>query len=161
MCISDRTEREKMSLNISSFDPLVFFATNTAIQTAFFAVFTLPTFILCGVCLVALLVTKKLNLKVRVVLINIFGAEIFYLTGVTVLYLGYPIRARYGEVDSASCLVVLSILLVGFCANIFTATTFFSVMVYLFTKYGPKKLKWYIIVPFIVVSWLILVIQFF
>lgn len=146
-----------MTLNISGFNPQIFFAANTAVQTTFFTIFTLPTFICCGVCLLALLFTKQINSKMRVLLLNIFGAEVFYLLGVTVLYLGYPIRAREIGVEFVSCLLVTGTLLVGFNANI-TATTLFAVMVYLFVKYGVKKLKWYIIVPFIAISWCIFVV---
>ncbi len=85
-----------MALNITGFDPQLFFAVNTGVQATFFTIFTLPTFILCGVCLVALLFAKTIHLEMRVVLINIFGG---YVTGVTVLYLGYPLRVKDSEVE--------------------------------------------------------------
>ena len=37
----------------------------------------------------------------------------------------------------------------------FSATSLYAVSVYVFIKYGDKKLKWYVIVPYIVVVWIV------
>ena len=102
----------------------------------------------------ALLFAKAISLKMRAVIINIFAAEIVYSLGVTFLYLGYPIRAQNGKEDDISCLISGSFFSIGLNANLF-ATAFFAIMVYLFVKFGQKKLKWLIIAPFLVVSWII------
>lgn len=55
----------------------------------------------------------------KVILINIFAAEISYSFGVTFLYLGYPLQAQNGEEEDVSCLTAGAFLFIGINSNIF------------------------------------------
>ena len=69
-----------MALNISGIvDPELFLPVNSAVHAILFAVFTLPTIIMVGVLVLALLLAKAIHLEMRVVLVNVLAAEICYL----------------------------------------------------------------------------------
>ena len=118
----------------------------------FFAIF-LPAFILCVLCVVALVLARSMNLWIRVSLINVFAAQMCFWLGMSSFYIGYPIRA-YGDedIDNVSCLLAYSLNRVA-NTMVSAATLLYAVLVYCIIKYGKKKIKWYAVVIFIAISW--------
>ncbi len=58
------------------------------------------------------------------------------------------------EYNPIVCKFNLGLIIAGFLISL-TSISLFSIMVYLFIKYGNNKLKWYIIIPSITVSWIL------
>ena len=145
-----------MSFNISGIiDPKQFFIINSAIHVTFFGILSLPTIILTGVCVVALLLATAINLQMRAVLINAFTAEINYSIFSCFLNLGYPIRAwSDNEVGDILCSITFSILLIYTCANL-CSIILCAVMIHRFIKYGKDRLNWKIIIVSIVLLWIV------
>ena len=143
-----------MALNLSGLDPDLYFNVNTSAQVGLFFIAVLPTLILCLLCVVALLFASSINWQMRVVLINIFAADICTWLGLTVLFLGFPLRASVRMGGEWSCSVALSLFNVG-PQQKFSITALYAIMVYVFIKYGPRKLKWYAIAPYIGITWVV------
>ena len=66
------------------------------------------------------------------------------------MYLGWPARFIDGGVISCKLFVSLSVIT---ALLKFASTTIFAVGVYVFINHENKKLKWYVIIPYIVVTW--------
>ena len=142
-----------MAANISSIiDPDHFFIINSAIQLTLFGIFTLPTIILTGVCVVALLLATVINPEMRTVLINPFAAEICFSMSSSFIYLGYPVRAWKG--DEVSCFIAIGITVTYACANL-SSVILCAIMIHRFIKYGKDKLNWKIIIVSTVLLWTI------
>lgn len=144
-----------MSYNITGLDPELFYAVNSVLHIMLAVAFPLPTFILCGVCVMALIYAKGIDWKMKAILINILTPEIANSMAVFFLDFGYPIRAFTGSGNDLSCNILFSLITVGYFGTI-AFTPFFSVTVYTFVKYDAKKLKWYGIVTFLIISWMII-----
>lgn len=143
-----------MSFNITGFDPNIFYAINSTLHIILFLVFHLPTFILNILCVVALVLAKALNWQIRATLANILTAEIVISIGISFFYVGYPIRVSSGDDFNYSCTIGLGIVILGFLANT-TAVSLYAITVYIFMKYGPSKLKWYIMAAFATGPWIV------
>ncbi len=143
-----------MAFNLTGVDLDLYFDYNLAINISIFSTLVLPPFLLCLLCVVALLFAGAINTKIRVLLINIFAAEICNWLGYTVFYLGFPIRLIYS--DDYSCKFFISSFVVV-AVQKFTAGALYAINVYIFIKHGKKKLKWYVIIPYIVISWILAV----
>ena len=143
-----------MALNLTGVDLEVFFDINVAVNVLLFTFFILSPFLLCLLCIVALVFAGKLNKKIRILLINIFAAEICNSLCYSVLYLGWPIVHLYNE--NNLCKVSLSLYLVS-AVQKFTSGGIYAINVYIFIKHGEKKLKWSVITPYIIVSWILAV----
>ena len=143
-----------MALNLTGVDLEVFFDINVAVNVLLFTFFVLPPFLLCLLCIVALVFAGKLNKKIRILLINIFAAEICNSLCYSVLYLGWPVVHLYNE--NNLCKVSLSLYLVS-AVQKFTSGGIYAINVYIFIKHGEKKLKWSVITPYIIVSWILAV----
>ena len=143
-----------MSPNNTTVDLDLIYTYSSVLEIAhFFAIF-LPAFILCVLCVVALVLARSINLWIRVSLINVFAAQMCFWLGFSTIYIGYPVRA-YGDEDiddNFSCLFGYSI---NRMANtmVSAATLLYAVLVYCIIKYGKTKIKWYAVVIFITVSW--------
>ena len=141
-----------MAFNLSNINRKLYFSGNTAANVSFFAILVLPSFLLCILCLLALFVATKINGKIRLLLINIFTANLLRWFAYFFFYLGWPARFILG--DHTSCKIYLSLYIMTSSLN-FSSRSIFAVNVYLFIKYGEKKLKWYVILPFIITTWII------
>ena len=139
-----------MALNLSEEALQVYFNANTAVSIALFMVMVLPSLLLCLLCELALLFATEINTKIRVLLINIFSAEVCNWFSYSVFYLGWPARFLYD--DDVLCKVYISSLRVVTIQK-FTAGAMYAINVYIFIKHGDSK--WYTIIPFIVLSWLL------
>ena len=143
----------EMSFNITAlgFDEDLFFA---VVFTVLFAVLVLPAVVLNAVCVVALLLAKAITWQIRVIIINIFVADIFYSFALSLIDLGYPIRValKDNEGSGFSCNMTFAFLTLSFQSNLL-ALSLYAVAVYTYIKHGIKKLKWYFTVAWIAVSW--------
>ena len=140
-----------MSFNVTGFKPYVFATFNSAIHIGVFLTLTVPKLVLNVLCIVALLFAKT-NRKIKVTLINIFAAETVFSIGLSVKYIGYPIRVSNVDASGISCDIRLGFLFTGYLTNA-TAITLYAITVYLFIKYGWKKVKMCVIALAIAVSW--------
>ena len=141
-----------MTFNVSVVDRKLYFSGNTAVNVSFFAILVLPSFLLCILCLLALFIATKINRKIRLLFIIIFTANLLRWFAYFILYLGWPVRFILD--DRTSCKIYISTYLVTSLLN-FSSGSIFAVNVYLFIKYGEKKLKWYVILPYIITTWII------
>ena len=144
-----------MDLNITGVDNQLHYDVNVALNVCFFIFLSLLPVLLCVLVMLALVLAKTINIKVRVLLINIFAAEILGWIVHAIFYLGWIVRLHHNETISCKLLYATNLV-----ANIqkLTSGTFYAIKIFIFIKYGEKKLKWYIITPYIVLSWLIITI---
>ena len=139
-----------MALNLSDADLKLYFDANTAVNISIFTFLILPPFLLCLLCVLALVLAKDINLKIRLLLINIFTAETLYWFSFFVMYLGWP--ARFINEDVISCQLFNSLYTITNFLKL-ASTSLYAVGVYTFIKHGDKKLKWYVIITYIAVTW--------
>lgn len=144
-----------MDFNLTGRDEALFFAVNTTANVLLFFILALPPFLLCLLCVLALMATD-ISKKMRVLLINVFVAEICSWISLFIFFLGYPLRARtYAEgIEDYSCHAMISSFVVSTMQK-FTAGAIYAVNVYIFIKRGEKKLKWSIVVQYITISWVV------
>ena len=141
-----------MAFNLTGIDQGLFFIGNTIANIGLFVISALPMIILCGVCVAALFFAKDINWPIRVLIINIFFAEACSWLGLTLRFLAYAPRAKLRGA-LVICKVVLNFTITGATQKFF-ATALYAIMVYIFVRFGIKKLKWKIIIPCIALSWL-------
>ena len=140
-----------MSLNISDSEIEFLTVITSVLQAAHFFVIFLPAFVLCVLCVVALVLARSLNLWIRVSLINVFAAQICYWFGMSLFYLGHPFRAYH--VEYISCFIAYSVLRIA-TTMVSRATTLYAGVVYSFVKYGKNRFKWCGMSLFIALSWI-------
>ena len=141
-----------MAFNLSEEDLELYYNANTAATASIFTVLVFPPFLLCLLCMLALLITREINPIVRLVLLDIFAAEVCLWFSFAIFYLGWPSRFLYDKVNL--CKVFISSYRVGSMQK-FTAGAIYGVVVYLIVKHGEKKIKAYAIVTCIAVSWIL------
>ena len=139
-----------------------FGAINSALHVLIFAVILVPQLTITSMSILALLTAKNVNWKMKVILINILVPDIIYFLSGFLFHLGYPVRfylIKGNDTDAldVSCLITLALYSIAFLGNAFGGALF-SVSVYIFTKYGVKKLKWIGIVSYIATTWVINII---
>ena len=142
-----------MAFNLSDMDLKVFFDANTAAITSIFTFLVLPPFLLCLLCVLALVFAKDINLKIRVLLINIFIAETLNWLSFFPMYLGWP--ARFIDRGVISCKLFVSLSVITGLLK-FAGTSLYAVGVYIIIKHGDKRLKWYFIISYIAVTWTVI-----
>jgi hypothetical protein len=141
-----------MAFNLSEIDFDLYVAVNAAVQGGLLVVIVLPTAILSIICSVAIGFTFIINWQMRVILINIFATEVFHWLGYTVEYLAFAPRALDKEYSIVSCRMFYSFVIIAGIQK-FAAIIIYSIVVYVFLKYGVKKLKWYVISLALVITW--------
>ena len=132
---------------------------NSALHVMILVVFGIPQLTISVISILALLTAKDVNWKMKVILINILVPDVIYFLSATFFHLGYPVRVYLIEENDTdaldvSCLIFLVLYAIAFFGNAFGGALF-SVSVYIFTKYGVKKLKWIGIVSYIATTWVI------
>ena len=141
-----------MAFNLSDADLKLFFDANTAAIISIFTFLVLAPFLLCLLCVLALAFAKEINLKIRLLLINIFTAEALNWFSFFILYLGWT--ARFMDEEDTSCQLFISLHAITGLLK-FAGTSLYTVGIFVFIKHGDKKLKWYMIIPYIVVTWIV------
>ena len=144
-----------MSFNLTAagFDPEIFFVINSALSTILASTLIIPTIVLHLTFLVILVLAKAIKWQIKVILINIIAAEIIAEIGVLVNLVGYFPRAILND-GKFSCNFSTSSYAVSLQSNL-AAVAFYSVAVYLYIKDGVKKIKWYVIITYISISWVV------
>lgn len=145
------TTEKKMAFNLTGIDEDSYFVVSSAVNVSLFSTIILIPLLLCLLCLVALALAT-INLKVKVLLMNIFVVEVCNQLRYTVLYLGFPARILQLPGDY-SCHVFYGLSTAALQQK-FIATALYAIMVFVFIKYGEKRLKWRVIIPMITVSWI-------
>ena len=130
----------------------VYFRINIAINVAIFLVIVLPTFVLCLLCVLALILAESINKKIQVLLINIFVPDVCTWLATSVLLLGYPVRATMQTEGDLSCSFYTSFILVG-AVQRYSSVAIFAMAVYFFVKNGAQKLRLHYITLYITLSW--------
>lgn len=132
----------------------LYFSINTAVNVVLFLTIVLPTLILCLLCMLATFFAEGINWPIRVLLINLFAADICTWTAVSVLFLGYPVRAGEHGGGYFSCSAYVSLVFVGVVQE-FSGVALYTVTVYVFLKHGLQKLKWHYIYVCLALSWIV------
>jgi hypothetical protein len=135
---SNFTLSEDMYLNI-----------NTGISIGLFFFLNLPALVLYLVCVLGLIFAGGINRKIRVLLINLILPDVCIWVGVSALLLGYPTRQVGGDF---SCRLFMTSISIGVSQK-YSTIALFAIIVYIFLKYGIKKLKWRSIALPVVLSW--------
>ena len=141
-----------MAFNLSEVDLDVYIAANTAVQACLLVVIVLPALILSIICSVAISFTYVINWQLRVALVNIFVTEVIHWLSYTIENLGFAPRALAIENSIFTCRIFYSSVTIAGIQK-FAAISIYSIMVYVFLKYGVKKFKSYVIVPALVMTW--------
>ena len=144
-----------MSVNVSGLNSTVFYGVNSALHLLYFVALPLPTIVLCAVGVVALLLAKDIEWKMRVALINVLIPDAISSLAGFFVNIGYPVRV-FSSWD-ASCFAALSSYIVGVAGN-FIFTPFFSVVVFVLVKYDAKRFKWWVIATYLILAWATLVV---
>ena len=144
-----------MAFNLNTTDLKVYFDANVAVNICLFMFLVLPPFLLCLVCIVALVFATEINVKIRLLLINIYAAEISEWLAYAVVYLGWPARQLYDKVGTCH-FFISSFAFLG--VQKFTAGAIYAIKVFIFIKYGEKNLKWYVIIPFLTIAWTVAIL---
>lgn len=126
-----------------------------------FFLLIVPSTTLCILTLIAVAIAKAINPIIKTILVSLIVTEIILLVGLSPNFLGYPIRTLF-NIDNTNatelvCYAFISIEVAGGMANI-SNIAFFSVTVYVFMKYNIKKVKFYMIIPPLVLIWTISII---
>ena len=135
--VTDVVNIVKMDLlyNLTGLNQEVYFAVNSAAYILLFLAISLPSLILCILCILALFFAKDVNWIMKALIINMFAAEICNRVAYSVLLLGFPTRFSGKIADNYSCKIAMSLLVVAPQMK-FAATALYSVMVYLLIRYG-------------------------
>ena len=141
-----------MAFNLSGVDIDQYYDSNVAVNITLFVLLVLPSLLLCILCVLALIFTDRINKKIRVLLVSIFAAEVCKWISNSVYYLGWPIRLLHQ--DDVSCKMSVSFIIIASLQS-FMAYATYAVNVYIFIKYGEKRLKWYVVIPAVTISWMV------
>lgn len=87
-----------MSFNLTGSDLDTFYAINSVVQILLFSIFHQPVIFLDVLCIAAMLFARAINWQIKATIINIFAAEIVSSIGLSILYVGYLIRASSNSV---------------------------------------------------------------
>ena len=88
-----------VSLNFSGVDLKLYFDANTAVIISIFTLLVLPPFSLSLLCMLALVLAKDINTKIRLLLINMKHSVV----SPSSLYLGWPARFINEEGTTCKC----------------------------------------------------------
>ena len=120
-------------------------------RTVAFVLITLPTSVLSGLCVVAIVLSKTINLPMRVLLLNIFASLFSLLLSKGLFQLVLSIRLLKNDF---SCKFTYSMGIISTTMEV-CSVVLYAIMVYIFVKYSRNKLKWYVLILFITISWTI------
>ena len=127
-----------MAVNLTGVDLNLYFSINTAANLGLFFTVVLPTLILCVFLVAAFILAKEIRLEMCVMIINVLAAEIAYWVGFSVMFAGFPSRARVPGNGDYTCSAVISAFIVGSITK-FTSIALYAVNVYILIRLGPKN----------------------
>lgn len=129
-----------MAFNLSGIDEEFYISVNTAARISIFFFVALPTFLLCLLCMMASFFAEDINQYTKVLLMNIFIADVVQWVAVSILFLGFPMQARMQRGEYYSCSTAFGILI----ACVLQKSSLLAVSaitLYFFTRYGTN-FKW-------------------
>ena len=133
--------------------------TLVSVNYSIFFVVVLPSLLLSLLCALAVTLptSRVINKKIRFILINILISDIINWFSFTGYYLGWSTAHLIRTEEDILCKISIFFFTV---ANVqkFTTCASYSLNVYIFIKYGEKKLKWYALVSYFVATWIVSVI---
>lgn len=130
----------------------LFLTINSVVYGVLFLVTLLPTLVLTVLCIAALLLEKSLDKKIRVVLINIFAAELCVWASDSILYLGY--MGRFYSQDDYSCRFTSCFFIISTLQR-YTSIALYGLVAYLLIRDSVHALRWQVIVLYIACSWIV------
>lgn len=116
-----------------------------------------PTIFLSTITIVAFAMAKSMNKKIRVILVNIFAAEIVLSLRLSATFLGFPIRQIFDlgfDFPIRLCNLQVTLGIIGVLSKV-GSVTLYAVMVYVFIKYNIKVIKWYMLAIPLIIIWTI------
>jgi hypothetical protein len=140
-----------MAFNLTGSNVELYIGLNTAINAAIASLMISPSFGLCLLCIVALMFAKDVVLPMRVLIINILAAEMVLWIALAFLVLGFIPRLFIAGEGNITCRISLSLVLISYTLKN-SAVALYAINVYIFIRYGIKKVKWCLIITFVVVS---------
>ena len=145
-----------MDLNITGVDNQLYYDVNIALNACFLIFLSLLPLLLYVLVVVALILAKTINIKIRVILVNVFVVEILGRISYAIFSLGWIIRLNSSEF--VSCKISYTTYFMVSLLK-WTSGTIYTIFIFFFIKYGEKKLKWYTIIPSIAISWIVILIM--
>ena len=128
-------------------------STAFSVNIPLFFVLVIPFLLLSLLCAVALIFSEEINKKIRLLLLDVFIVDVINWLSHSVCYPGLPIAYLLQTEDALCKFCVISVLVA--VVKRFIANTGYSLIVYIFVKYGEKKLKWYVTIPLVALSWIL------
>ena len=141
--------------NLTGIDLDAYFAVNTTANVLLFLTIVLPAFILCLFSVVALLFTPEIKCKIKFLIINLFASEISNWLMYSIIFLGFPSRYRNQIIDDISCKMFSNLLIIAGPTKILS-TALYSVVVYIYLKYGIEYVPWLIAIIGTMIIWMVL-----
>ena len=129
-----------MAFNLSGIDEEFYISINTAAHVSLFFFVALPTLILSTLCVVAMLFAEDINQNTKFLLINIFITDIVQWVALSILFLGFPMRARMQSDEYYSCSIAIGLLMACVLQK-FSVLALSAITLYFFTRYGTS-FKW-------------------
>lgn len=136
-----------------------FLTLQTSLAVLEYVLFYVPTLILGGLYVVALVRTKSIHLKMKVTLTKNFIPDLVKIVSATFALAMLPLRVYTSSAafKKVTCVMFFNTYIIGQVGDML-ASTFFVISVHFFVKLGIKKLKWHPIICFITVSWVAIAI---
>ena len=144
--------------NLTGIDLDAYFAVNTTANVLLFLTIVLPAFVLCLFSVVALWFTPEIKCKIKFLIINLFASEISNWLMYSIIFLGFPSRYRNQIIDDISCKMFSNLLIIAGPTKILS-TALYSVVVYIYLKYGLDYVPWLIVTICTMIIWI--VVSFF
>ena len=144
-----------MELNLTDSEERLFLIATSSVYAVLFLIALFPL-VLTLLCTAATLLAQSLSLKIRVLLVNIFSAELCIWVSVSILYLGYPGRYLSRSSDDTSCRLVISLFVISALQK-YSSVALYAITVYYFVRGRTNLLRWCLIVTYIACSWIVAV----
>jgi hypothetical protein len=119
-----------------------------------FCILVLPALLLDLLCVLALLFSRTIDTKIRVLLGNIFAADVMTLFGDLVIFLSHPVEVNKHMDTSHSCEFGFSAVFTSGAVKLPT-TSLYAIVVYIYVKYSIKIVKLHMVIIPIIITWII------
>ena len=124
----------------------------TNVQLVLYFLLTIPTIILSTGAIIALFLANQITWNIRIILINVFIAEILNCISLTTIFVGHSFRMVFDITDLGVafnyCRVNIAIQITGNGVKI-GAITLYSILVYILIKSNINKVKWFALLSYL------------
>ncbi len=142
-----------MLFNITDTLEEEFIIAYSALSTFLFFILVIPVLLICALCVLTIAGSNYLDGKVRAFLYNIFAIEICNWVAFAIFFVSFPVPSQENTDESTTCSIIISMFITATLQNISTVTVF-TVMVFVYLKFGIPGLKQNVIMSCIGVSWM-------